>query len=114
MKNAYTIHNLIDDALKILSETKDESLVLAKLSPMVVRAAADSGWIKDDMYHVDSNDGFGTTLLHAESDKSLFIVVDCWLPGRGVRPHEHGTWAVVVGVTGIEKTHFGSGPMMDQ
>ncbi len=106
MKTAYTIQNFIDDALKILSETKDELLVLAKLSPLVVRAAADTGWIKNDMYHVDSNDGFGTTLLHEESDKSLFIVVDCWLPGRRVRPHEHGTWAVVVGVTGVEKNTF--------
>jgi predicted metal-dependent enzyme (double-stranded beta helix superfamily) len=50
--------------------------------------------------------GFGTTLLHVEADQSLFVVVDSWLPGRGVRPHDHDTWAVVVGVEGEERNLF--------
>ncbi len=58
------------------------------------------------MYIADPELGFGTTLLHAEPDNSLFIVVDSWLPGRGVRPHDHGTWAVVVGITGTERNIF--------
>lgn len=103
MKTEYTIQIFIEDALKIMSETKDESLLLTELSPLAARAAAETGWRKEEMYDVDSNNGFGTTLLHAESNNSLFIVADCWLSGRGIRPHEHGTWAVVVGVTGVEK-----------
>lgn len=45
-------------------------------------------------------------MLHVELDNSLFIVVDSWLPGRGVRPHHHGTWAVVDGVKGTERNVF--------
>ena len=26
----------------------------------------------------------------------------CWLPGRGVPPHDHQTWGVVVGLDGTE------------
>lgn len=106
METAYSIQNFVDDVLKITSEINNESLILEKISPLAVRAAAEMGWRKEDMHHVEQNKGFGTTLLHAESDDSLFIVVDCWLPGKGVRPHEHGTWAVVVGVTGVEKNTF--------
>ena len=106
MKTEYTIQHFIDDALKITSEAIDESIVLSQLSPLVVRAAAELQWRREDMYFADPEVGFGTTLLHAEADNSLFIVVDCWLPGRGVRPHEHGTWAVVAGVTGQEKNTF--------
>jgi len=106
MKKEYTIQNFIDDALKITSEASDESILLSMLSPLVVRAAADLNWRTKDMYFADPEVGFGTTLLHAESDNSLFVVVDSWLPERGVRPHEHGTWAVVVGVTGQEKNTF--------
>jgi len=106
MKTEYTIQNFIGDALKIISETDDESLLLTRIKPLVVRIAAETGWRRDEMYFADDDVGFGTTLLHAEPDKSLFVVIDSWLPGRGVRPHEHGTWAVVVGVTGLEKNTF--------
>jgi predicted metal-dependent enzyme (double-stranded beta helix superfamily) len=106
MKTKYSIQNFISDVIKIMSETEDESVILERVSPLAMRAAVETDWRNDSMYRVDSNDGFGTTLLHAESDDSLFIVVDCWLPGRGVRPHEHGTWAVVVGVTGVERNTF--------
>ena len=26
-----------------------------------------------------------------------------WIPGLGVGPHDHGTWAVVAGVDGVER-----------
>jgi predicted metal-dependent enzyme (double-stranded beta helix superfamily) len=29
-----------------------------------------------------------------------------WLPGRGALPHNHGTWAVVVGVDGPETNTY--------
>ncbi len=106
MHTEYSIQNFISDVKKITSETENESVILERIRPLAIRAAAEASWRNEGMYQVDSNDGFGTTLLHAESDDSLFIVVDCWLPGRGVRPHEHGTWAIVVGVTGVEKNTF--------
>ena len=29
-----------------------------------------------------------------------------WLPGRGTPPHDHGTWAIVVGVEGEERNRI--------
>ena len=102
----YPIETFVEDMLGIMAESSDEDEILARAGPLVQRAAADPGWRRDDMYIADPDLGFGSTLLHAEADHSLFIVVDSWLPGRGVRPHDHGTWALVVGVTGPEHNVF--------
>ena len=45
-------------------------------------------------------------VLHEESDHRLAVFAVSWLPGRGVPPHDHGTWAIVVGVDGPEKNLF--------
>lgn len=103
---SYSVDDFVYDVLAITSTTESENEILAKVAPLAQRVAADSSWRTDDMYIADSELGFGSTLLHAESDNSLFVVVDSWLPGRGVRPHDHGTWAVIVGVTGPEHNIF--------
>ena len=41
-------------------------------------------------------------MLHEEADHSLAVFAVAWAPGRGVAPHNHGTWAVVGGAHGIE------------
>ena len=104
--SSYLIDEFVADVLAITAETSDEEEILSRVAPLAKRAAAETGWRNDDMYIADPELGFGSTLLHAEPDNSLFIVVDSWLPGRGVRPHDHGTWAVVVGVTGPEHNVF--------
>ena len=102
----YAIDEFVGDVLRIMGETEDEKEIVSRVAPLAQRAAADTRWRDDDMYIADPELGFGSTLLHAEADNSLFVVVDSWLPGRGVRPHDHGTWAVVVGVTGPEHNIF--------
>jgi len=106
MKLNYPIKQFVDDVLNVMKETQNEKLIISSVIPLAKRAAAELDWRKEEMYIADPKLGFGSTLLHAEPDNSLFIVVDSWLPGRGVRPHDHGTWAVVVGVTGPEKNTF--------
>ena len=106
MKSSYPINRFVGDVLKVMKETQNEQLIISSVIPLAKRAAAELSWRKEGMYVADPKLGFGSTLLHAESDNTLFIVVDSWLPGRGVRPHDHGTWAVIVGVTGPEKNTF--------
>lgn len=33
----------------------------------------------------------------------MAVFVVSWLPGRGAPAHDHGTWAVVAGVVGVER-----------
>ena len=102
----YVIENFVKDVLRITAEETDEDRILEKVTPLAQRAACDDSLIREDMYLADDELGFGSTLLHSEADNSLFVVVDSWLPGRGVRPHNHGTWAVVVAVDGTEHNAF--------
>jgi len=102
----YTMPQFVKDLRTIVNNTEDESTILSQIQPLACRAVGERSWLREEMYIADPELGFGTTLLHAEPDNSLFIVVDSWLPGRGVRPHDHGTWAVVAGVTGTERNVF--------
>lgn len=102
----YTIARFVQDLRTIVNNTDDEPTILSQVQPLACRVGGGRSWLREEMYIADPELGFGTTLLHAEPDNSLFIVVDSWLPGRGVRPHDHGTWAVVVGVTGTERNIF--------
>ncbi|TWC35691.1 putative metal-dependent enzyme (double-stranded beta helix superfamily) [Pseudomonas sp. SJZ079] len=99
----YGLEAFVSDVRRIMSQPLDEPSVLAQVAPLARRAALASGWRSEVNYLADPQLGFGTTLLHAEADHSLFVVADCWLAGRGVNAHDHGTWAVVVGVDGREK-----------
>jgi predicted metal-dependent enzyme (double-stranded beta helix superfamily) len=47
--------------------------------------------------------GFGVHLLHEEPNHDLSIFLISWLPNRGTTPHNHKTWAVVVGMEGREQ-----------
>ena len=102
----YSIEEFATDVLSVMADTDEEEVILSAVAPLARKVAAQKAWRTEDMFIADPEVGFGSTLLHAESDNSLFVVVDSWLPGRGVRPHDHGTWAVVVGVTGPEESTF--------
>ena len=100
------IETFVANARALMQATNSEEELLDQLAPLVQGVAVNPDWQSDDMFIADPDLGFGSTLLHAEADLSLFVVVDSWLPGRGVRPHDHGTWAVVAGVTGPEHNVF--------
>jgi predicted metal-dependent enzyme (double-stranded beta helix superfamily) len=71
----------------------------------VARRAADrhAAWLCDAMCEPDATQGFGFHLVHEEPAHELAVFVASWLPGRGTPPHDHGTWAVVVGLKGCER-----------
>lgn len=99
---AYGLEDFIGDLRRVVASATDEQSILAQVEPLTLRLAQAPDWLSDSMYEADPVCGYGTTLLHVEADQTLFVVVDSWLPGRGVEPHDHGTWAAVVGVVGEE------------
>ena len=104
--DSYTLESFVAALRTAVAAAPDEASLLAQVAPLARRLAAARSWLRPDMYHADPQLGFGTSLLHVEADQSLFVVVDSWLPGRGVQPHDHDTWAVVVGVEGVECNRF--------
>ena len=104
--DTYTLQQFVTDLRQITSETPDEKALLSKLRPLAKRAALSDDWRSERHYRADADQGFGVNVLHDEPDHSLFVIAVSWLAGRGAPAHDHGTWAVVVGVDGPEKNIF--------
>jgi len=105
--STYSIQQLVHDLKDIATHAKDEREILLRARPLAQRAAmAKESWLKPHMYEADPEQGFSVHLLHEEPDHALAIFAVSWLPGRGTPPHDHGTWALVVGVDGPEMNVF--------
>ena len=103
MSEPYTLDDYVADLRRITAATDDEDRILAEIGPLAARLATDKGWLRPEHRGANPEQGFGVHLLHEEPDHSLAVLVVNWLPGRGAPPHDHGTWAVVAGVEGIER-----------
>jgi predicted metal-dependent enzyme (double-stranded beta helix superfamily) len=101
--NGYSLNAYVEDLRRITRATNNEDEILAQVGPLAQRLAIDKTWLQKKHYEANTEQGFGTFLLHEEPDHSLAVLVVNWLPGRGAPPHDHGTWAVVSGVEGLEK-----------
>jgi predicted metal-dependent enzyme (double-stranded beta helix superfamily) len=104
--NTYTIERFVQDLRRMSDEERDEHRLLAALKPLVRQLALSRVWLEPRHYEVDPNQGFGIHMLHEEPDHTLAMFAANWLPGRGTPPHDHGTWAIVVGVDGAETNLF--------
>jgi len=103
MTEAYALEDYCSDLRAIAAQTSDEEEILQRVGPLARRFVADKSWLQPKHYETDAEQGFGVHLLHEEPDHSLAVLVLSWLPGRGTPPHDHGTWAVVAGVEGVER-----------
>lgn len=100
--SALTLTALVEKLRAITRETTDPAKIVDRVRPLAKQMALSKGWLRESLYEADQAQGFGLTLLHEEADHSLAIYAVSWLPRRGAPAHNHGTWAVVAGVHGIE------------
>lgn len=103
MTASYSLQEYAADLRAITAATNDEAEIIGRVGPLAQRFVADKSWLQPKHYETDAEQGFGVHLLHQEPDHSLAVLALSWLPGRGTPPHDHGTWAVVVGVEGVER-----------
>jgi predicted metal-dependent enzyme (double-stranded beta helix superfamily) len=99
---AYAIDAFVEDLKAITAEHTDEREVLRRVTPLAARLAEDTGWVQPGYYGGSEEQGFGVTILYEGADSEILVETVCWLPGRGVTPHDHKTWGVVVGLDGVE------------
>lgn len=102
MTESYSLQQYASDLRQIAATASDEDEILRRVGPLAQRFANDRSWLQAKHYETDAEQGFGVHLLHEEADHTLAVLALAWLPGRGTPPHDHGTWAVVAGVEGIE------------
>lgn len=102
----YTLEQFVDDLRRAAANDRGEPEVIAAVRPLARRFALADSWRDPSLYRADPEQGFGAHLLHEEPDHRLAVFAVSWLPARGAPPHDHGTWAIVVGVDGTERNVF--------
>jgi predicted metal-dependent enzyme (double-stranded beta helix superfamily) len=101
-----TLGEFVGSLRAIATESADPAEIMARLRPLTRALAVGRTWLEPRHYTCDAEQGFGVHVLHEEPDHTLMVFAASWLPGRGARPHNHGTWAVVAGVDGLERNIF--------
>ncbi|MBO6521834.1 MAG: hypothetical protein JJ900_15710 [Rhodospirillales bacterium] len=96
------ISNLVADLKAATVGIDDPAAAIERATPIIEKMATDLSWVKPAYYQCDDDQGFGITILNEEPDHALLVEAICWLPGRGVAPHDHQTWGIVVGIDGVE------------
>jgi predicted metal-dependent enzyme (double-stranded beta helix superfamily) len=103
----FSIATLVAGLRAARAAARDDADMLARVRPLAQRAAASKrSWLRPAMCQPDAEQGFGVCVLHEENDHQLAVFVASWLPNRGTPPHDHGTWALVVGLDGEERNVF--------
>jgi predicted metal-dependent enzyme (double-stranded beta helix superfamily) len=97
-----TLARLVRELGAITAAVSDFAAIAEAVTPLVVELALARSWLEPHHYRCDEVQGFGAHVLHEEPDHTLAVIAGSWLPGRGAPPHNHGTWAVVAGVDGLE------------
>jgi predicted metal-dependent enzyme (double-stranded beta helix superfamily) len=103
----YGTATLVHELRMARAAAQDERALLVRVTTLARRAAAHRHeWLRPEMCVPDDEQGFGICVLHEEANHDLAVFVASWLPNRGTPPHDHGTWAVVVGLEGAERNTF--------
>jgi predicted metal-dependent enzyme (double-stranded beta helix superfamily) len=103
---APTVAGFVGELRALTAAAPDPGELLARLRPLARALALAPTWLEPRHLACDPEQGFGVHPLHEEPDHSLWVVAAAWLPGRGAPPHNHGTWALVAGVEGVETNVF--------
>jgi len=110
MSENYSVQDYVDDLRATVAAAENESEILSKVRPLAQKLVNNrDAWIKPEHYQVNDERGSSLYVLHEEEDHTLMVFAAFFRPGRVTPVHDHGTWAVVAGVDGEEKTRSTSG-----
>lgn len=102
----YKLSDYVSDIRQLMQDESNGQLIKSSITeaikPLAKRLAACSEFKKDKYRVCDEKQGFGVHLLHEEDNHDLGVFLLSWLPGRGTKPHNHKTWAVVAAIVGEE------------
>ena len=96
------VANLVKNLKTIAAEETDPAVIVERVKPLAAAMAADTSWMQPEFYAYDEDQGMGINILNEEEDGTILVETVSWAPGRGVAPHDHQTWGVVVGIDGVE------------
>jgi predicted metal-dependent enzyme (double-stranded beta helix superfamily) len=103
MSDSYSLDQYVHDLRTITAQESNPITITDRVAPLAKKFAQTPGWLRPEHRECDMEQGFGVHLLHEELNHDLAVFLVSWLPNRGTTPHNHKTWAVVVGMEGRER-----------
>jgi len=103
MAASYTLDQYVRDLRTITAQEADLAKITDLVAPLAKKFAQSPELRRPEYRECDVEQGFGVHLLHEEPNHDLAVFLISWLPNRGTTPHNHKTWAVVVGIEGQEQ-----------
>ena len=103
MAVSYTLDQYVSDLRAITAKETDPVKITDLIAPLAKKFAQSPALSRPEYRECDDRQGFGVHLLHEEPNHDLAVFLVSWLPNRGTTPHNHKTWAVVVGIEGQEE-----------
>jgi predicted metal-dependent enzyme (double-stranded beta helix superfamily) len=103
MTSPYTLEQYVADLRTIAAQETDPVRITDRVAPLAQKFAKAPGWFRPEFRQCDPQQGFSLHILHEEPNHDLAVFLISWLPDRGTTPHNHKTWAVVVGMEGSEQ-----------
>jgi predicted metal-dependent enzyme (double-stranded beta helix superfamily) len=103
MTDSYSLDQYVHNLRTITAEETDPARITDRVAPLAKKFAQAPGWLRPEHHECDAEQGFGVHMLHEEPNHDLAVFLISWLPNRGTTPHNHKTWAVVVGIEGQEQ-----------
>ena len=103
MTTSYTLDQYVRDLRTITAQQSDPTKITDLVAPLAKKFAQSPELRRPEYRECDAQQGFGVHLLHEEPNHDLAVFLISWLPNRGTTPHNHKTWAVVVGIEGQEQ-----------
>lgn len=100
------IQAFLAEARLIVTQTPDDAKKLEALTPLLRRLAATPDLLSADQMVSTSTERATRHTLHEAPDHSLALWAVVWPTGYSTLPHNHHTWAVVVGLRGAETNTF--------
>ena len=100
----YTVTEYVRDLHRLRADNLDDAVMMKSVKPLAKKLSEDGSWFNEQMMTTNNEMGVGISILHEDDDHSLTVIAVAWgEKDLKVPPHDHGTWAVVAGVKGIER-----------
>lgn len=99
------VQEALADIQRILDEGQPDRAALDRISARLQPLAARTDLFPEQDFPAPANDSGATSsryLLAQRPDESLALYINVIIPGKSTKPHNHGTWAVIVAVSGEE------------
>jgi predicted metal-dependent enzyme (double-stranded beta helix superfamily) len=104
LESKYDLTQFVADVRRITAQIPDDREKLAQLRPLIKKVVAESSWLPPAYTQLNPNGRAALYTLHEEADHTLALFAVVWPPGHNkTPPHNHGTWALVAGIRGVEQ-----------